>query len=100
MSYIKGKALITIEKNFATYNDFEIHVFIQTPSENWMIADELRDMVQYEPPDIAYKLQDFEKIWLSVVYEMDWSQDYWGEWDCYLTYLKVKTLKRRKGRHG
>lgn len=51
-------------------------------------------------PSAAYKLKVGEKIWVSVVYEFRYYQDYCGNWDVELIYRKERVLKRRRLRHA
>jgi hypothetical protein len=96
---IKGKALIIIEKLDSIHVPFDVVVYEQsssspnmTPCEDW----DLLSTNTLPVPSVARKLQVGEKIWVSVVYDFSYHQDYWGEWDVNLIYYKERVLKRRR----
>lgn len=96
---IKGKALLIIEKLDSKWVPFDVVAYIQSCScdDPYAVQD------AFEPlstntlplPRAAYKLKTGGKLWVSVVYEFNYHQDYWGEWDVDLQYHKESVLKKR-----
>lgn len=93
---IKGKALIIIEKLDSIHVPFDVTVYEQSSSGTYSHLE--TDTLPV--PSASYKLKVGEKIWVSVVYEFIYYQDYWGEWDIELVYHKERVLKRRRLCHA
>jgi hypothetical protein len=96
---IKGKALLIIEKLDSEWVPFDVQVYVQSSSsEDKWCNDQDWECLSTDTlpvPDIAYKLNVGDKVWVSVVYQFNYHQDYWGDWDCKLDYLKQRILKKR-----
>ena len=96
---LKGKALLIIEKLDSKWVPFNVVAYIQSCSCNdSSVAQEdfaLLNTGTLPLPNAAYKLKTGEKLWVNVVYEFNYHQDYWGEWDVNLEYLKERIIKKR-----
>lgn len=106
---IRGKAILYIEREGTRWDkrprlivDPKVSTATDTRrgSEHaYYVAEDL----EYSPPDCARKLRDGERIWVSVVFEVDyhgWTDYYSGgyEVDAEVYYEKVRILKRRPPR--
>ena len=96
---VKGKALLIIEKLDSKHVPFDVTVYEQSTSAEYKgCCSEDWDCLETDTlplPDCAYKLEVGDKVWVSVVYQFNWHQDYWGEWDVELNYHKQRILKRK-----
>ena len=101
---IRGKALLVIERLDSKWVPFDVTPFIQSCSDP---RPEGRDCVKEDfqmcssvlpLPSIAHKLKVGEVARVSVVYEFEYTTDYWGESDVYLTYHKERVLRRHRAR--
>lgn len=98
---IKGKALLIIEKLYSKYAPFDVKAYVQSCScpEYDMREDfSLMETDTFPLPKAAYKLNVGGRLWVSVVYQIKWHTDYWGETDAELYLLKERVLKRRIAR--
>jgi hypothetical protein len=96
---IKGKALLIIERLDSAWVPFDVVAYIQSCSidDSCPVQDnfECLNTDTLPLPRAAYKLKTGDKIWISVVYEFNYHQDYWGELDVDLEYHKERVLKKR-----
>lgn len=101
---VKGKALLVIERLDSKLVPFEVAVFIQSCSlpnkEEAVFSDDfgLLNTDTLPNPDAAYKLKVGGRVWVSVVYEFEYTRDYWGEYDVDLHYHRQRVLKRQPPR--
>lgn len=98
---IKGKALLIIEKLDSKYAPFDVKAYVQSCScpEYDMREDfSLMETDTFPLPKAAYKLNEGDRLWVSVVYQLVWYTDYWGETDAKMYLLKERVLKRRIAR--
>lgn len=102
---IKGKALLIIEKLDSKYVPFDVTAYVQSCSDPEYDPREDFSFLETDTfplPKAAYKLDVGDRLWVSVVYRLEWRTDYWGETDGELYYLKERVLKRvlNKKRRG
>jgi hypothetical protein len=100
MRCLKGKALLIIERTDSEYVPFDVNAIILTGHslEGKDAARDDFDLLSTKSlplPNAAYKLRVGDKIWVNVVYEFFYHQDYFGEWDVDLTYNKQRVIKRK-----
>jgi len=98
---IKGKALLIIEKLDSTHVPFDVTAYVQSCSDPEYDPREdfgFMETDTFPLPKAAYKLNVGDRLWVSVVYRLEWHTDYWGETDGELYLLKERVLKRRIAR--
>lgn len=103
---IKGKALLVLTRLNEDDADprYEVTAFIQSCSgdeDSRDCAIEEFTHLEYDihpVPGQARRLTPGETIRLSVVFEINYSRDYWGEWDSWLEFHKVRVRRRQKER--
>lgn len=101
---MKGKALLVITRlESDTGFRFDIHPFIQSCSSNsddyYGELMEVFSCVEYDvlpAPPQAYKIEIGETIRVAVTYYISYTQDYFGEWNCDLEFLKTRILRKQK----
>lgn len=102
MSIIRGKALLVIDRLNSEHVRYDIHAFIRSCTPG---TDASYDCVQeafwcaacgaHSVPNAAYKMQIGDRLRIAVTYQLTYTQDYWGEWDSDLVYLKERVLRRQ-----
>lgn len=98
---IKGKALLVIERLDSKHVPFYVTAYIQSCSHPEYDPREDFSCLETDTlpcPDAAYKLNAGDRIWVSVVYQLEWHTDYWGESDAELYYLKQRVIKKKLAR--
>tara|TARA_B100000929_G_C15441925_1_gene398288 strand:- start:336 stop:725 length:390 start_codon:yes stop_codon:yes gene_type:complete len=101
LPYIKGKALLVITKLDSKYVPFEVNAYIQSCNGDEICEDSALETFQLLEtdtlplPNAAYKLSVGQTVRVSVVYQIEFSQDYFGESDVDMWYHKEKVLRKQ-----
>lgn len=101
----EGKALLVIERvesyRGPEYFQFDVAAYIQSCSGDECARDAASEdfgLLGYDilpAPSAAYKLKIGDKVRVHVVYEFNYTRDYWGECDVGLVYRKERVLRRQ-----
>ena len=96
---IKGKALLVIER--ISKDHWYVCPFIQSCNggeDHRMAAEENFQLLEYDCPPLpncAHKLAIGEVVRVHVVFEFNFTTDYFGEHDVDLEYAKQRVLRRQ-----
>jgi len=105
--YFKGKALLIIEANDSEFVRYDVRAFVQSangrtkmePRETkHMIKEDfgLLDTESLALPQSARKLKPGDRVWVKVVYKIGYhTDDYYGETDVDIEYLKERVIRRK-----
>ena len=101
LPYIKGKALLVITRLDSEYVPFEVNAYIQSCNGGEIHEDSALETFQLLEtdtlplPNAAYKLSVGQTVRVYVVYQIDFSEDYFGESDVDMWYHKEKVLRKQ-----
>jgi hypothetical protein len=96
MSRATGKALLVITHTGNDYYHTTVHVQSNSatgPYAHDWVHQALHDMADLALPN-GHDFEAGDRIWLSVVYEITGSTEYWGEYNEDVDFHKIRTLKR------
>jgi hypothetical protein len=105
----KGKALVIVERleDYGQEMRFSTWLFVQScsttgPGTREDSMDDLREQFSmwdyqiFPPPSQVFRMAVGDRMRLAVVYEVEYSRDYWGEYDSALLIHKARVLRHQR----
>lgn len=98
---LKGKALLVIERSAFSKDHFDVNAHVQSAEGTYQWRSAAQEDLEcgYRAdmlPGVCKRMKIGERVWISIVYIITYTQDYWGEYDCEVVYRKERTLKRTR----